>query len=161
MPMKDLEALRRSFRPEDIKTLFVGESAPRSGKFFYTHNTGLYRAIKQAFNGSDDFLSGFKASGFYLDDLSLVPVNGMSPGERREQCKASIPSFSSRLREYQPASIVILLRSIDKWVREAAAQAKLQVPVYSVTYPGRFQKLRETFQNEMAIIIPQLLIETK
>ena len=159
--MKDLEALRRSFRPEDIKTLFVGESAPRSGKFFYTHNTGLYRAIKQAFNGSDDFLSVFKASGFYLDDLSLVPVNGMSPGERREQCKASIPSFSRRLREYQPASIVILLRSIDKWVREAAAQAKLQVPVYSVTYPGRFQKLRETFQNEMAIIIPQLLIETK
>ena len=159
--MAGLEELRRSFQPSRITTLFVGESPPRSGKFFYSHNTGLYRAIKQAFNGSNDFLSDFSARGFYLDDLSLIPVNGMAPRERSEQCKASIPSFSRRLREYQPASIVILLRSIDKWVREAAAQAKLEVPVYSVTYPGRFQKLRETFQNEIAIINPQLLIESK
>jgi hypothetical protein len=155
--MEDLEELRKSFRPGSITTLFVGESAPRSGKFFYTQNTGLYRAIQQAFHANGDFLAEFKARGFYLDDLSLIPVNGMKPGERRKQCEASIASFSNRLTEYQPAAIVILLRSIDKWVREAVKHAKLKGTIYNTTYPGRFQEHRARFQNEMAVIIPQLL----
>jgi len=155
--MNELEELRRSFRPDRISTLFVGESAPRSGKFFYTQNTGLYRAIQQVFKGSDNFLTEFKARGFYLDDLSLIAVNGMAPKERREQCEASIPSLASRMKKYKPGAIVILVRSIDKWVRQAVTQAGLTVPIYSTTYPGRFQRLREQFQNEMAVIIPQLL----
>jgi len=31
----DIEALRRSYRPEKVRLLMVGESAPASGKFFY------------------------------------------------------------------------------------------------------------------------------
>ena len=77
--MNPLEDLRKSFRPGSIKTLFVGESAPQSGKFFYSQNSGLYRAMQQAFHAGGNFLLEFKARGFYLDDLSLVPVNGMEP----------------------------------------------------------------------------------
>ena len=134
----------------------MGESAPRSGKFFYTQNTGLYRAMKSAFNWSENFLSEFKARGFYLDDLSLIPVNGMSDRERRRQCEASIESLADRLAEYKPAALVILVRRIDKWVRTAVAQAGLGIPVYNTTYPGRFQKLRTQFSSDMAVIIPQL-----
>jgi len=72
------------------------------------------------------------------------------------QCEASIASLAERLREYQPAAIVILVRSIDKWVREAAARACLAVPIYNTTYPGRFERLRQQFKSEMAVIIPQL-----
>jgi hypothetical protein len=155
--MNSLEDLRKSFRPNSIKTLFVGESAPQSGKFFYSQNTGLYRAMQQAFHANDHFLAEFQAGGFYLDDLSLVPVNGMEPGERRRQCAASVASFSLRLVEYQPQTIVILLRSIDQWVREAVRRAGIRSTIYNVTYPGRFQNLRTQFQNEMAVILPQLL----
>jgi hypothetical protein len=154
--MNALEELRRSFRPDCITTLFMGESAPRSGKFFYTQNTNLYRAMQSAFAWKNDFLSEFKARGFYLDDLSLIPVNGMERKERRRQLEESIASLSHRLIEYKPRTIVILLRSIDPLVRQAAQQAALTVPMYTTTYPGRFQSLRQQFQNEMAVIIPQL-----
>jgi hypothetical protein len=154
--MNRLEELRQSFRPNRITALFVGESAPRSGKFFYTQNTGLYRAMKMAFLWEGDFLRQFQANGFYLDDLSLLPVNGLNAKERRRQCEASIDSLTDRFKDYKPAAIVILVRSIDRWARKAAVQAGLRIPIYTTTYPGRFQKLRERFQNEMAAIIPQL-----
>jgi hypothetical protein len=154
--MSRSEELRRSFRPDRIRTLFVGESAPRSGKFFYQQNTGLYRAVKSVFNWDGDFLSQFKARGFYLDDLSLIPVNGMGPKERRKQCEESVASLSTRLKGYKPSTIVIIGRSVDTWIRKAVNEAGLDVPIHSTTYPGRFQNLREQFQNEMTKIIPQL-----
>ena len=154
--MSRSEELHRSFRPDQIRTLFVGESAPRSGKFFYLQNTGLYRAMKSVFNWDGDFLSQFKARGFYLDDLSLIPVNGMGPKERRKQCEESVASLSTRLKGYKPSTIVIIGRSVDKWIRKAVHEARLDVPIHSTTYPGRFENLRGQFQNEMTKIIPQL-----
>lgn len=153
----NLEELRQSYRPARITTLFMGESAPRSGKFFYTQNTNLYRTMQSAFAANEDFLSEFKARGFYLDDLSLIPVNGMERRERRQQLQASIPSLVQRLIEYKPKTIVILLRSIDPLVRQAAQHAELTVPIFTTTYPGRFQKSRDRFQSEMATILPHLL----
>jgi hypothetical protein len=154
--MNPLEELRHSFRPDRITALFVGESAPRSGKFFYTQNTGLYRAMKSAFHWNGDFLSGFRSNGFYLDDHSLIPVNGMEPNERKRQCEESVVSFANRLGQYKPAALVILVRRIDRWVRESVQQAGLTLPIHNTTYPGRFQNHRERFQNEMAVIIPRL-----
>jgi hypothetical protein len=154
--MNRLEELRRSFRPDQITTLFIGESPPRSGKFFYEQNSGLYRAMKSVFNWKEDFLSEFKAKGFYFDDLSLVPVNGMGQKARRGQCEASIGSLRDRLKDYNPTAIVVLVRSIDRWVRKAVEQAELKIPIYTTTYPGRFQNHRDRFRNEMAVILPQL-----
>jgi hypothetical protein len=154
--MNELEELRRSFQPDRITTLFVGESAPRSGKFFYLQNTGLYRAMKLVFNWKGDFLSEFKTRGFYFDDLSLIPVNGMERKERRKQCEESVASLAIRLKGYRPAAIVIIGRGVDKWIRRATNDAGLDIPIRCTTYPGRFQKLRERFKDEMASIIPQL-----
>jgi len=154
--MNRLEELRRSFQPHRITTLFVGESPPRSGKFFYQRNTGLYRTMQLVFNWEGDFLTEFKAKGFYFDDLSLVPVNGMKSKERRRQLEASVPSLATRLEEYKPASVVTVGRSVDSLIRKAVEVASLDIPIHSTTYPGRFQSLRDRFQQEMAEIIPQL-----
>jgi hypothetical protein len=151
-----LEELRNSFLPDRITTLFLGESAPRSGKFFYAQNTGLYRAMKSIFPWEGDFLSEFKTRGFYFDDLSLIPVNGMGRKDRKKQCEESVASLATRLREYSPATIVIIGRSIDKLIRRAIHDSGLDVPIYCTTYPGRYQKLREQFEIEMTKIIPQL-----
>ncbi len=134
----------------------MGESAPRSGKFFYQQNTGLYRAIKAAFHGEDDFLSNFKAGGFYLDDLSLIPVNGMERKERRRQCEESVAPLATRLKAYRPAAIVIIGRSVDQLIHRAAKEAGIDIPIYTTTYPGRFKQLKEQFASEMAEIIPHL-----
>jgi hypothetical protein len=153
----NLEELRQSYKPTRITTLFMGESAPRSGKFFYTQNTNLYRAMQLAFAANEDFLAEFQARGFYLDDLSLIPVNGMERRERQQQLQASIPSLAQRLIQHKPKTIVILLRSIDPLVRQAAQEAKLAVPIFTTTYPGRFIKSRDRFKSEMATILPRLL----
>jgi hypothetical protein len=44
----DTEAIRERYRPKRIMTLFVGESAPSSGKFFYRGNTALKRNMETA-----------------------------------------------------------------------------------------------------------------
>jgi hypothetical protein len=68
-----VEATRLSFRPERITTLFVGESAPASGDFFYYGKSAMTRCLKEAIENAlaktDDFLEKFKRYGWYLDDL--------------------------------------------------------------------------------------------
>jgi hypothetical protein len=68
---KETEVIRERFRPKRVLTLFVGESAPKSGKFFYCGNTALKRYMEDVVNaaglGADgDFLERFKSYGWYL-----------------------------------------------------------------------------------------------
>jgi hypothetical protein len=59
--MDEIEALTIKYKPERITTLFVGESAPRSGDFFYSwkrtrFRTNIEEAIKLAkLRGDCDF----------------------------------------------------------------------------------------------------------
>ena len=59
--MDEIEALRIKYKPECITTLFVGESALRSGDFFYSckrtrFRTNIEEAIKLAkLRGDCDF----------------------------------------------------------------------------------------------------------
>ncbi|WP_038976047.1 hypothetical protein [Bradyrhizobium japonicum] len=60
------EALRASFRPDEITTLFVGESAPINGTFFYDGNSlmlrYMQRAVEAAIPDEGDFLHGLEIS---------------------------------------------------------------------------------------------------
>jgi hypothetical protein len=40
-------------------------------------------AVERALGEGGDFLERFKAYGWYLDDLVLIPVNRLEPAERR------------------------------------------------------------------------------
>ena len=83
--VNDLEKVRRSFRPRHITTLFVGESPPHSGTFFYKRDSRLYRRVKEAFGNGENFLSEFKAKGFFLDDLVLYPINQIKEKNERNE----------------------------------------------------------------------------
>ena len=66
----DVEQIRRHFRPDQIRLLFVGESPPDSGKFFYSGNSQMAHYMKRVlgrelFRGAKDFFAEFKASGCY------------------------------------------------------------------------------------------------
>ena len=58
-----VEETRARFRPPHILTLFVGESAPIGGTFFYYGNSGMTHYMKQAVEEvlgvSDNFLERF------------------------------------------------------------------------------------------------------
>ena len=58
-----VEVARAHYRPERITTLFVGESAPFSGAFFYYGNSAMTRHMQRAV----EFVLG--ASSNFLDSL--------------------------------------------------------------------------------------------
>jgi hypothetical protein len=154
--MTTFEEIRASYRPRRITTLFVGESAPHGGTFFYNQDSGLFREMRKAFRGDHLFLDAFKESGFYLDDLVLEPVNQLPPRDRRIACSQSIASFAKRLSDYKPAAVVILLRSIEAMVAAAMRQAGFHYQPFCTPYPGFGNQRR--FHHAMAQIIPQLPI---
>jgi hypothetical protein len=156
--MQTVEEIRKRFQPQRITTLFVGESAPHSGDFFYCGNTAMSshmrRAVELAFGKSDDFLRSFQGYGWYLDDLVLEPVNHLPKPQRIAKCLDASTSLADRIETYQPEAIVTLLKRIEPFVNAAAILARSNAPRYCVPFPGMGQQQR--FQDEMAIIIQNL-----
>jgi hypothetical protein len=158
MSTDKVEETRRSFLPDKVATLFVGESAPASGDFFYYGTSGMTRYLRQsveeAFGPVDDFLASFKGFGWYLDDLVLTPVDKLGKPERIAACRAAQTSLAARIAEYRPAAIVTLLLSIQDIVEGAAASAGSNAPRYAVPFPGMGQQGR--FRAAMKELIPKL-----
>lgn len=56
---------REDYLPDAVQVLFIGESPPAGGTFFYRANSGLYRATREAFAAGGfpatdgDFLRAF------------------------------------------------------------------------------------------------------
>jgi hypothetical protein len=158
MSIEKVEATRTAFRPKKITTLFVGESAPASGDFFYYGTSGMTRymrrAIEDEFGPTNDFLASFKGLGWYLDDLVLVPVNKLGRAERLAACRVAQASLADRIAEYNPDAIVTVLLSVRSIVEAAATAARSIAPRYAVPFPGMGQQGR--FLSEMKKLIPLL-----
>jgi hypothetical protein len=162
--MADLETIRLAFCPNRITTLFVGESAPFNGDFFYYGRTALERVMRSAIEESfgptsGDFLKTFKAYGWYLDDLVLTPVNRLRGSadkyrERRAMCEAARSQLAGRIAEYQPLTIVSLLRSIRVDVEEAMKMADCRVEHINTPFPVNWHE--KAFKKKMRPIWPSL-----
>jgi hypothetical protein len=83
------EKTRLKYKPKNIRFLFVGESMPAGGTFFYFENSNLYKYTKEAFLQNfdwpeKDFLKLFKSNRFYLDDLCQEPINYLDETKKRK-----------------------------------------------------------------------------
>ena len=134
--MSRMEELRRSFHPDCITTLFVGESAPDSGRFFYSSDSSLYRAMKRTFGNRETFLEDFKKKGFYLDDLVLTPINKLERRERSRLRQQAVPELAKRLIEYKPKAVVVVMRAILPKVRQAMRMAGISYEPFCVPHPA-------------------------
>src|SRR6202035_333521 len=155
MSKQSVEAVRASYKPKPILTLFVGESAPNSGEFFYYGNSALTgymnKAMEAAGLGEDgDFLDRFKAYGWYLDDLVLTPVNHLRGAQRRKECRDAQNSMAARIKGYQPRAIVALLLSIRGIVEDAAKDAGSNARLFAVPFAGNGNQNR--FRKQIAPI---------
>lgn len=153
------EWLRQRYRPAVVRLLFIGESPPASGRFFYQQDSGLYRAIRDAFREVDSsisdesFLSSFQNRGCYLIDTCSAPVDQLDARSRRAACRSGESSLCRKIQELRPAAIVTLLRSIEPNVRRAVDRARWRGPILVVPYPGRWARNREVF---LQIVVPHL-----
>jgi hypothetical protein len=153
------ERLRRRFRPERVEWLFVGESPPASGRFFYRGDSGLYRAVRDAFQVADPeisdvtFLARFQRSGCYLIDLCHEPVDKLDPALRRAACRNGEPSLSRTIARLRPPVIVTVVRSIEENVRAAACSAGWRGRFVHLPYPGRWSRHRDIFVATLAAVV--------
>lgn len=160
----EIEEIRRSFRPADVRVLFVGESAPESGEFFYNADSQMYRHMERIlgcklFSSRNHFLENFKAAGCYLDDLVLNPVNKNPDRERKLLCERSVPCLANRISDYNPRIVISLLKKIKVYVKNAVLQSDVDVNFYATYFPGNGQQGK--FKRDIEVWLPDLLQNIK
>lgn len=93
------QELRLQWKPDRVRLLLIGESAPDPGaterRFFYapviSRNDNLFRGVvlalyNETVSAGDDrngLLARLRADGVWLLDLAPYPVNHLASGERR------------------------------------------------------------------------------
>ena len=162
-PAAGNETLRVTYRPARVTVLFVGESPPASGRFFYARNTGRYRARLAVFQAVDPaitdrtFLDTFRAAGCYLVDLCPAPVDQLPPPLRRAAHRAAEPRLAEEIRQLRPRLIVTTLYSIERSTSRAMAAADWAGPALVLPYPGRWEHLRKRFAAGLTPVLEALL----
>lgn len=143
--MNARERRRRDHWPDELRVLFIGESPPTGGTFFYDANSVLYFATRDAFVAAAprlagrDFLGAFQQTGCYLDDLSLKPIDKLPDRERRQARNAAIPGLARRLKGKTPRLVVIVVKGIAPQVAQALDRAGLaDVPTEKLPFPGQW-----------------------
>ena len=107
----EYEKIREKYKPDTVKILFVGESRPASGDFFYFENTNLYRCTKNAFEKANiNFsLNNFKNLNCWLYDVCDKPLNkGLSNAQRRNYIKNGIDKLKGVINELKPEYIIVV-----------------------------------------------------
>ncbi len=162
-PMAAQERLRIRYRPKRVQILFVGESAPASGRFFYQADSGLYRALRGTFLTAfpalrkTDFLDSFRSLGCYLVDLCGQPVDRMDSRARRRACDVGEARLVRTIRTLRPKVIVTVVRSIGENVIRAQQQAGWSGPHFELPYPGRWSRLRTKFRRGLVPLLRRSL----
>lgn len=157
------EALRRTFRPGNVRILFVGESPPASGRFFYRRDSGLYRAMRNLFEAADpsvsdeNFLQKFQECGCYLVDLCGEPADKLEANARRAAHVAGERSLRQKISRFQPEVIVSLCRSIRPNVSRAATAANWTGSIMDVPYPGRWIHHNRVFTATLLPLVERTL----
>jgi hypothetical protein len=155
------ERLRRTFRPKKVRILFVGESPPASGRFFYHADSGLYRAIREAFVKAfpnlreADFLKLFRNLGCYLLDLCDRPVDHLQLRSRRKLCRAGEPRLAKSIATLRPEIVIVVIRSIARNVQRSERQAHWSGRHVELPYPGRWIRHRTAFIRQLVPILRQ------
>ncbi len=143
--------LRRRYRPAEVKMLFIGEAPPASGRYFYQGDSGLYRAVRDAFRRVDPFISDanfldtFQAAGCYLIDLCPYPVDQWDERTRRTHRLANEPLLCRTIKKLQPVLIVSMLQAIHGNIQRAASHVGWNGRLVELPYPGRWIHHKEMF----------------
>lgn len=153
------ERLRVRFRPDDVEVLFVGESAPDGGTFFYEADSNLYGAIREACQRAygplpegEAFLEWFKGQSLWLYDLSVRPVNRARGRPRKDAVDEGMLPLARLLRQLGPDYVVAIKESIAPTVRRAADLARLpQTRVRVLPFP--LYQWRRRFVDELAAFL--------
>ena len=146
--MIDVEAIRRAHRPGHIATLFVRVKVRASQRRLLLSWQPLMTqivmsAIEESLPGQGTIAS-FKANGWYLDDLSITPINDLRGKARRDACFAARENLAERIAKHKPLAIVSLMLGIREDVEAAMAIAGCDVMHINTPFPGMGQQQKHS-----------------
>lgn len=159
------ELIREKFRPDKVRVLFVGESRPSSGKFFYCGDSNLVNYTAEAFSerfgpfpDMSSFLARFKSLGCFLVDLVPNPVNHLPPRVRRRRRRAGEPALAATLGKTRPLVIIVVMTAIAASVQRAAVVAGAAgTPFYVLPFPAMGHQRR--YVNALSALIARMIQE--
>ena len=154
--MKNLsiEELRRSYKPQTVNVLFIGESPPSNGTFFYKADSNLfdytqvafYQLYNEGFDYGIQFLNIFRNLGCYLDDLYLIPKKYNNGG---------VESLARRIRDISPRAIVTVMIGIVPSVYHAYTQSGIDARLITrIPFPAYGHQHR--FVSELVEVLQKL-----
>ena len=167
--VEEMEELRKDWNPKNvrvrIKVLFVGESPPKSGRFFYNRNSVLYYATFRAFSRvfgivKPEFLEFFQKSGCYLYDVLKTPGEKIKKVDTStlNQAKEDLKNF---IRNTRPDVVIVIHKTrVYKRIKEVLSQLKKEGIIksfYSLSFPnmGHFNEYVEELCNILNELIEQ------
>jgi hypothetical protein len=160
------EQLRESYKPDSIRVLYIAESPPSGGTFFYAMNSNLFRCIKSAFikvfgekiSDNTSFLKFFVINNFYLEDLCVEPVNDKSDAERIVLRQQGIEPLSQRIKSYSPTAIIILMKGIESEVKDAINKSNLNTKnIFVTTFPSFSQANKDNCITDNEFVLRKLI----
>lgn len=102
---------RKKYQPDNIRCLFIGESRPAGGRYFFRENSNLYFATKEAFEraAAENFnCAAFQNMGCWLYDVCDVPVNNLGSRERKARILEGMQVLKQALHELNPKFVVVV-----------------------------------------------------
>lgn len=154
------EALRESYKPQKTKILFIGESRPAGGTFFYNGDSNLYKYTKRAFEQADiNFsLEHFKEYGCWLYDVCDVPVNHFENNKRKEQIRLGLSRLLLTIEESCPQYIIVVKKGDMREIifKEICRCGYVdQETAFNVPFPASGRQAE--YRNELSGIIKRII----
>lgn len=137
--------LREKWRPQAVRLLLIGESAPDPGaadrRFFYSaeldRRDNLFRGIvhalydikvrKKTTKSKNPLLARLQADGVYLIDLVAHPVDKLGAKQRREARQSGVANLVAQARRLAPDGIIVCHSPTFLATREALREAGLNL----------------------------------
>jgi len=133
-----IESFRKArdrYRPTKVRLLWIAESPPTSGSYFYYQKTTgrdhLFRETMRAVGlwpmkeimrkgvDKNPLLESFQSKGFFLIDTCSYPVDKLSNSERRRAVLDGTPGVVQMVSELTPNGIIIVKSNIYEPVKHA------------------------------------------
>lgn len=140
METADFLALKEKYKPKKIEILFISDGKPVNNRYFYLKNSSMYRAVKEAFtiafgefSSDDEFLKAFVELGAYFESLTLEPIKYLPPHEQKAAREQGVKPLAERIAQMKPRLIIISIKAIEKYAREAISLSGVPVEHVAVT----------------------------
>jgi hypothetical protein len=156
--------MRADYRPAHLRAIFILESPPKSGKYFYNpHGTvheQLFRAmmefIKVKPSSKQDGLGAFRDRGFIVVDASYAPVNDFKAKARDE---AILREYDSLLRDLsllnpnKDVPLILVKANVCKLLGPSLTAAGFKVANNAITIPFPGSGRQKEFRDKLAAVM--------